>query len=84
MTTAMQALDKKSYNLEVTRPVWLPFNDTTKELVGSLVEHLGYPATGPKADKYAVVIASLLKSIQVLLSSTKARFPTYLGIQRGA
>lgn len=84
MTTAMQTLDKKSYSLEVTRPVWLPFNDTAKELVSSLVEHHGYPTAGPKAEKYAVVIASLLKSTQVILKSTEARFPTYLGIQRGA
>ena len=76
--------DKKSYHLEVTRPVWLPFNDTAKELVASVVEHLGYPTTGPKADKYAVVIASLLKATQVLLRSTEARLPTYLGVQKRA
>jgi hypothetical protein len=76
--------DKKSYHLEVTRPVWLPFNDTANELIASLVEHLGYPTTGPKADKYAVVIASLLKATQVLLRSTEARLPTYLGIQKRA
>ena len=57
MTAAVQTLDKKSYSLEVTRPVWLPFNDTAKQLVGSLVEHHGYPTAGPKAEKYAVVIA---------------------------
>ncbi|MDB9945207.1 hypothetical protein OAD38_02395 [Ascidiaceihabitans sp.] len=84
MTAAVQTLDKKSYNLEVTRPVWLPFNDTAKELVVSLVEHLGYPTTGPKADKYAVVIASLLKATQVLLRSTETMLPTYLGVQRRA
>jgi len=63
----MEAPDKKSYNSEVTRPVWLPFNDTSKELVASLVECLGYPTTGPKADKYVVVVSSLLKATQVLL-----------------
>lgn len=84
MTAAVQTLDKKSYNLEVTRPVWLPFNDTAKELVVSLVEHLGYPTTGPKADKYSVVIASLLKATQVLLRSTETMLLTYLGVQRRA
>jgi hypothetical protein len=84
MTTAMQTLDKKSYSLEVTRPVWLPFNDTAKQLVGSLVEHHGYPTAGPKAEKYAAVIASLLKATQVVLRSNDKRRPTYLGIQRKA
>jgi hypothetical protein len=76
--------DKKTYHLEVTRPVWLPFNDTSKELVSTLVEHFGYPTTGPKADKYAVVVSSLLKATQVLLRSNDKRLPTHLGIQRKA
>jgi hypothetical protein len=80
----MEAPDKKSYNLEVTRPVWLPFNDTSKEVVSALVEHFGYPTTGPKADKYVVVVSSLLKATQVLLRSNDKRLPTYLGIQRKA
>ena len=31
-------LDKNSYQLEVTRPVWLPYNDSAHDLVGALVE----------------------------------------------
>jgi hypothetical protein len=32
------ALDKSSYRLEVTRAVWLPYNDTAHDLVGALVK----------------------------------------------
>ena len=80
----MQVPDKKSYNLEVTRPVWLPYNGVARELVAALITHHGYPTNGPKAGKYAVVIASLLKATQILLRSKEARLPTYLGIQRRA
>jgi hypothetical protein len=76
--------DKKTYHLEVTRPVWLPFNNKSQELVSKLVEHFGYPTTGPKADKYGVVVSSLLKATQVLLRSNDKRLPTHLGIQRKA
>ncbi len=55
-------LDKQSYQLEVTRPVWLPYNDIAHNLVEALVDHFGYPTSGPKAERYAVVLASLLKA----------------------
>ena len=51
-------LDKNSYQLEVTRPVWRPYNDIAHDLVGALVNHFNYPTSGPKAQKYAVVVAS--------------------------
>ena len=34
-------LDKLSYQLEVTRPVWLPYTDIAHDLVASLVDQLG-------------------------------------------
>ena len=40
----MPSLDKQSYQLEVTRPVWLPYNDTAHDLVADL-------ATPPQALK---------------------------------
>ena len=58
----MPPLDKQSYQLEVTRPVWLPYNDTAYDIVAALVDQLGYPTTGPKAERYAVLVASLLKA----------------------
>ena len=75
-------LDKKSYELEVTRPVWLPYNDIAYDLVGALVDNFDYPTSGPKAQKYAVVIASLLKAAQAHISSSSNNLPHYVGIQR--
>lgn len=34
-------LDKQSYQLEVTRPVWLPYNDIADGLVAALLDQLG-------------------------------------------
>ena len=58
----MVNLDKRSYRVEVIRPVWMPFNDVAYTIVESLVHKLGYPTTGPKAEKYAVMIASIIKA----------------------
>ena len=77
-------LDKLSYELEVTRPVWLAYNDIAHDLVGSLVDHFGYPTSGPKVERYAVVVASLLKATQAHVSSTSNDLPHYVGIQRRA
>ena len=84
--TGQQAttLDKHSYQLEVTRPVWLPYNDTAHNLVEALVDQLGYPTSGPKAERYAVVVASLLKATQSHVSSANNDLPHYVGIQRRA
>ena len=75
-------LHKQSYQLEVTRPVWLPYNDIAHNLVEALVDHFGYPTSGPKAEQYAVVLASLLKAAQAHISSVNNDLPHYLGIQR--
>jgi len=77
-------LDKLSYQLEVTRPVWLPYNDIAHNLVEALVDHFGYPTSGPKAERYAVVVASLLKAAQSHVSSANNDLPHYVGIQRRA
>ena len=77
-------LDKQSYQLEVTRPVWLPYNDIAHDLVGALVGYFDYPTSGPKAQKYAVVVASLLKAAQSHVSSVSKDIPHYVGIQRRA
>lgn len=77
-------LDKHSYELEVTRPVWLPYNDIAHDLVGALVDHFNYPTSGPKAQKYAVVVASLLKAAQAHVLSANKELPHYVGIQRRA
>lgn len=77
-------LDKLSYQLEVTRPVWLPYNDRAHDLVGSLVDLFGYPTSGPKAQKYAVVVASLLKASQAYVLSANNNLPHHIGIQRRA
>ena len=37
-------LNKRSYELEVTRPVWLPYNEIAHDIVAYLVDLLGYPA----------------------------------------
>lgn len=77
-------INKDSYQLEVTRPVWLPYNDTSHLMVASLVKRFEYPTTGPKADKYAGVLASLLKASQALLRSIQSKRPHYIGVQRRA
>ena len=77
-------LDKQSYQLEVTRPVWLPYNDTAHNLVEGLVKQFGYPTSGPKAERYAVVVASLLKAAQAHVSPANNDLPHYVGIQRRA
>ena len=77
-------LDKQSYHLEVTRPVWLPYNDTAYDIVAALVDLFGYPASGPKAERYAVVLASLLKAAQAHALSAGNSLPHYVGIQRRA
>ena len=77
-------LDKQSYQLEVTRPVWLPYNDIAHNLVEALVDHFGYPTSGPKAERYAVVVASLIKAVQAHVSSASNDLPHYVGIQRRA
>ena len=41
-------LDKQSYQLEVTRPVWLPYNDIAHDLVAAWLTSL---ATPPQALK---------------------------------
>ncbi len=48
-------LDKQAYQLEVTRPVWLPYNDIARDIVGSMVKQFDYPTSGPKAERYVVV-----------------------------
>lgn len=77
-------LDKLSYQLEVTRPVWLPYNDTAHDIVAALVDQLGYPTSGPKAERYAVVVASLLKAAQTHVFSANNELPHYIGIKRRA
>ena len=80
----MSALDKSAYRLEVVRPVWMPFNDAAINIITSLFDDLGFPSSGPKADKYGVVVASLLKATQAVERSHDAKKPTYLGVKRGA
>ena len=77
-------LDKQSYQLEVTRPVWLPYNDIAHDLVAALVDLFGYPTSGPKAERYAVVVASLFKAAQAHISTADSDKPHYIGIQRRA
>ena len=77
----MVATDKSTYRPEVARPVWLPFNDPAEKIVGDLMSELGYPTTGPKAIKYAIVVASVLKAAQTVEGSSRSEQPTYLGIQ---
>ena len=80
----MPSPDKSTYRLAVVRPVWLPFNKTAELIVEVLMLELGYPTTGPKAAKYAVVVASMLKAAQTVEGSSWSKKPTYLGIQRKA
>ena len=77
----MPTPDKSTYRLAVTRPVWLPFNNTAKLIVDDLMSKLGYPTTGPKAVKYAIVVTSVLKAVQSVEGSSRSEQPTYLGIQ---
>ena len=84
MDQCSSLLDKQSYQLEVTRPVWLPYNDTAHDIVADLVDQLGYPTSGPKAERYAVLVASLLKAAQAHTYSVNNDLPHYIGIQRRA
>ena len=49
-----------------------------------MVDQLGYPTSGPKAERYAVVVASLFKAAQAHISSADSDKPHYIGIQRRA
>jgi len=80
----MVNLDKSSYRVEVIRPVWMPFNDVAYTIVESLVHKLGYPTTGPKAEKYAVMIASIIKAAQTLPKQSEGRKPKYVGVSFGS
>lgn len=84
MESKPKTLDKRSYHFEVVRPVWLPYNDISHQLVSSLISQFGYPISGPKTQKYAVVLASLLKASQSHMLRAKGKRPHYLGIQRKA
>ena len=77
-------VDKNSYHLSVVRPVWLPYNKISIQIIAPLIDKLGYPTVGPKAAKYSVVLSSLLKAAQEHLSSRNRSRPHYIGIQRKA
>jgi hypothetical protein len=80
--TDIKNIDKHSYYLSVVRPVWLANNEISKEIISVLINNFGYPNAGPKAEKYSVVLASLLKAAQTHLSSKDISQPHYIGIQR--
>jgi hypothetical protein len=84
MENDIEAIDKDSYNLGVVRPVWLPYNEISAQIVSSLIDDLRYPSTGLKAQKYFVMLASLLKATQLHLSSINISQPHHIGIQRKA
>ena len=67
----MAAPEKSTYRPAVVRPVWLPFNKTAELIVNDLISELGYPTIGPKAAKYAVVVASMLKAAQTVEGSPR-------------
>lgn len=50
----------------------------------ALVDRFGYPTSAPKAERYAVVLASLLKAAQAHIASANSQLPHYIGIQRRA
>jgi|TARA_B110000090_G_scaffold145765_1_gene159991 hypothetical protein len=80
----MAKLNKREYRIEVVRPVWMPFNDVAQTIVESLVNKFNYPTTGPKAEKYAVMIASIIKAAQTLPKQSEGRKPKYLGVSFGS
>ena len=80
----MAKLNKREYRIEVVRPVWMPFNDVAQTIVESLVNKFKYPTTGPKAKKYAVMIASIIKAAQTLPKQSEGRKPKYLGVSFGS
>ena len=77
-------LDKQSYQLEVTRLVWLPYNDIAHDLLESLARHFDYPTAGPKVERFADVVASLLKAAQAHILSSSNDLAHYVGSQRRA
>ncbi len=80
----MAKLDKRSYRVEVIRPVWMPFNDVAETIVESLAHTFNYPTTGPKSERYAVVIASIIKAAQTLPKQSEGRKPKHLGVPFGS
>ena len=64
-----------NYGLHVAVPMWLPFNDSAMELVDQLLGVFGYPTTGPKAEKYRIAVASLLKASRAVLIRSNATAP---------
>ena len=80
----MANLNKREYRIEVIRPVWMPFNDVAQTIVASLVNKFNYPTTGPKAEKYAVMISSIIKAAQTLPKQSKGKKPKHLGVPFGS
>jgi len=70
-----------NYGLHVVVPMWLPFNDSAIELVDQLLGVFGYPTTGPKAEKYRIAVASLLKASRAVRIRSNATAPQYLGVR---
>ena len=80
----MANLNKREYRIEVIRPVWMPFNDVAQTIVASLVNKFNYSTTGPKAEKYAVMISSIIKAAQTLPKQSKGKKPKHLGVPFGS
>jgi len=62
----------------------MPFNDVAETIVESLAHTFNYPTTGPKSERYAVVIASIIKAAQTLPKQSEGRKPKHLGVPFGS
>ena len=58
-------LDNLCYRLQVTRPVWLPYNGIAHNPVVALVGHFGYPTVSVRSDCSAADWRALLMPIVV-------------------
>jgi len=75
----MEVNEGRSYSFYQFKPEWLPFNDSAHRLTDHYIAALRLPATGPKAEKYQLCVASFLYTAQRVIESGPTN--TFLGVR---
>ena len=57
----------------VLKPVWEPFGMEAEEAIGRVLKDACWPALGPKALKYRIMVSSFLKAVQDVYLRQKYR-----------
>lgn len=76
-------LNKDDFDIEVFKPIWMPYNEKAQELCDYLAEVLQSPTKGKMGNKHRAVIASLLHAFtrfRVADWAEPSKKPLYLGL----